>query len=132
MNNNQLSMDDFGSFFSKVELGPTLRCWHWRGKITAYGYGTWREQQAHRVAYEFFVAEIPDDREIHHLCEKRSCVNPSHLSPVTRQEHRGAHRKTHCKRGHPFTLENTYMRPEGRRCRRCRTEAQARHRARLA
>jgi WhiB family redox-sensing transcriptional regulator len=33
--------------------------------------------------------------------------------------------KTHCKRGHPFTAENTYYTPDGhRRCRTCLREAQ--------
>jgi hypothetical protein len=33
--------------------------------------------------------------------------------------------KTHCKRGHPFTAENTYYAPDGqRRCRTCLREAQ--------
>jgi WhiB family redox-sensing transcriptional regulator len=34
-------------------------------------------------------------------------------------------RKTHCKRGHRFTVENTYYTPDGhRRCRTCLREAQ--------
>jgi WhiB family transcriptional regulator, redox-sensing transcriptional regulator len=33
--------------------------------------------------------------------------------------------KTHCKRGHPFSAENTYYTPDGqRRCRTCLREAQ--------
>jgi hypothetical protein len=33
--------------------------------------------------------------------------------------------KTHCKRGHPFTADNTYYTPDGhRRCRTCLREAQ--------
>jgi hypothetical protein len=33
--------------------------------------------------------------------------------------------KTHCKRGHRFTAENTYYAPDGqRRCRTCLREAQ--------
>ena len=33
--------------------------------------------------------------------------------------------KTHCKRGHPFTAENTYYTPDGhRRCRTCLRQAQ--------
>jgi hypothetical protein len=33
--------------------------------------------------------------------------------------------KTHCKRGHPFTADNTYYAPDGqRRCRTCLREAQ--------
>lgn len=40
--------------------------------------------------------------------------------------------KTECKNGHPFTPENTRVRPEGgRSCRACAREATARYRARL-
>ena len=36
--------------------------------------------------------------------------------------------KTHCKRGHQFTAENTYYAPDGqRRCRICLREAQPTH-----
>lgn len=34
--------------------------------------------------------------------------------------------KTHCKHGHPFDEENTYVKPDGRRaCRRCKTDRKA-------
>lgn len=43
--------------------------------------------------------------------------------------------ETHCKRGHEFTVENTYLSPRSdgytsRACRACRSEAEARRRAR--
>lgn len=38
---------------------------------------------AHRVYYESRVGDIPCDRQLHHRCEVRACVNPDHLEPVT-------------------------------------------------
>jgi hypothetical protein len=68
------------------------------------------------------------------LCRVRNCVNPAHLEAVTFHENIGRglspqvlnSRKTHCKRGHEFTLANTYVsfyrgRPR-RRCRACHAE----------
>lgn len=39
-------------------------------------------------------------------------------------------RKQECARGHPFDTVNTYIIPQGRRCRTCRREAQRRFKAR--
>lgn len=98
-----------------------------------------RGQQAHRVAYELFVAEIPEGFDLDHLCRNRGCVNPDHLEPVTRRENllrgetipaRNA-RITHCPQGHPYDAENTRIRPCGRRrCAACNREAARRWRAR--
>ncbi len=106
-------------------------CWLWTGAIDGRGYGSWtrsekRKVGAHRFAYQITVGPIPDGLDLDHLCRVRHCVNPSHLEPVTRQVNiqRGANRnreKTHCKRGHEFTPENTYMTSAGgRSCRTCR------------
>jgi hypothetical protein len=84
---------------------------------------------AHRWAYEFLRAEIPEGLHIDHLCRNRACVNPWHLEPVTNRVNglRGESvaaqhaRKTHCIRGHEFTTENTYpiKNGKGRGCREC-------------
>lgn len=42
--------------------------------------------RAHRFAYELWVAPIPPEREIDHLCRVRGCVNPTHMEPVTTRE----------------------------------------------
>jgi hypothetical protein len=72
---------------------------------------------AHRASYRLFVAPIPEELELDHLCRNRSCVHPFYLEPITHRENlmRGdtiAARyaaQTHCKHGHPKTPENTYF-----------------------
>ncbi len=95
-------------------------CWEWLAYRNPAGYGIFsyggRERRAHRVVWQVLVGEISDGLEIDHLCRNRGCVNPDHLEPVTRLENlrRGIQRSgnsgmSHCRRGHPFTEDNTYL-----------------------
>jgi len=114
----------------RPELGP---CWTWRRRIDHTGYaqlavGHQNRVQAHRWSYERYVAKIPDGLDLDHLCRNRACVNYRHLEPVSRRENilRGQTipaanvRKTHCARGHEYTIDNTYEYRGARQCRVCR------------
>ena len=110
------------------------RCWIWTAAMRS-GYGLiaisrTEKRSAHRVAYELSVGPIPDGMTIDHLCRVTQCVRARHLELVSPGENtrRGFSppannaRKTHCKRGHEFTPENTKIvnwHGEHRHCRAC-------------
>lgn len=65
-------------------------CWFWTGGTDRQGYGQFAvfatNVKAYRFAYELYVEMVPKGRELHHICENRICVKPSHLEIVTRDE----------------------------------------------
>lgn len=91
--------------------------------------------QAHRAAYEVAHGPIPADMTVDHLCFNPSCVNPDHMRLLSLSDNAKNQRsatKTHCKNGHEYTPENTYIRPirerSGKRdCRACIRERVARY-----
>lgn len=122
------------SIMADAETG----CWLWTGTIGAGGYGRWPHRNnltAHRVSYELHRGPIPAGLQIDHLCRVRHCVNPDHLEAVTQAQNarRGAYAtKTHCKNGHPYDAENTYIKKDGSRgCRACGREAYERRRGKV-
>lgn len=116
----------FQRFMSRVEKSD--RCWVWTGARDKWGYGRYSSGLVHRIAFFWFQGALDPHLTIDHLCRNRLCVNPAHLEQVTKAENnlRGISepainaRKKACKRGHPFTPENTYLWGHGRICRECR------------
>ena len=129
-------MDD-ARFWAKVDRRGPNECWPWLGAHKAHGYGHLNRRNrwvlAHRWAYELVIGPVPDGLELDHLCVNPRCVNPAHLEPVTPTENvrRATERRTHCKNGHPYTPENTYLWKGTRRyCRACHAEDARRQRRR--
>lgn len=121
-------------FWRKVRVDEASGCWLWRAAITHKGYGQFywqhRMRSAHRVAYEALVGPVPVGLELDHTCSTRNCANPKHLEPVTHlvNVQRGRlsavmaakyRNRTHCRRGHELTRENTKLWRGQKRCREC-------------
>lgn len=119
-------------------------CWLWQGSMGNAGYGSFGGTNAHRAVYEALIGKIPEGLTLDHTCHSkdpscfagedcphRRCVNPSHLEPVTAAVNtmRGRSisalnsKKTHCKRGHPFSKSNTLVvtGKSGNKVRSCKT-----------
>jgi len=114
-----------------IDMYDTDACFPWTGAIDSRGYGSYRwskrpirQTMAHRIAYILLRGPVPDGLELDHLCRNKRCCNPAHLEPVTHAENirRRVAAKTHCKRGHEFTVENTRVQPKGRACKQCDKE----------
>jgi len=63
-------------------------CWIFLNSISQDGYGRLASPLANLAHRHFYIEKygpIPDGLELDHLCRVRSCVNPDHLEPVTRE-----------------------------------------------
>ena len=133
---------------SRVIIDDETGCWIWQGNRTMgrrwVNYGvipSLNKQVAHRVSYTVFVGPIPPGKFVCHRCDVGLCINPEHLWTGTHQENMqdmvakgranfGVRQsKTHCKHGHEFTPENTFISQGNRYCREC-ARRQSRERAR--
>lgn len=128
----------------EAKLDKSADCWLWTGALNRGGYGVVRDGDGrarilHRLVWELLVGPVPDGMDLDHVCRVRRCCNPAHLEVVTRQINvdrgdyaAGKQRGDSCRRGHPFTPENTKSNGRNRCCRKCANEANRRYRERSA
>jgi hypothetical protein len=68
-------------FWNNVQ--KTDECWLWTGRISVYGAAILKMKMktyfAHRISYELASGPIPQGYYVHHTCDTKHCVNPSHL-----------------------------------------------------
>lgn len=130
--------DETTRFLSLVKVGHD-GCAIWNGGRWG-DYGRFRRTQAHRWAYERWIGPIPDGHDLHHECEVKLCVNPEHLTPLSRRDHVrtvpgnptvGNAEKVECVNGHPLAGTNLFRDSKGhRQCRRCERDRKAAFRER--
>ena len=120
-------------FIKRIKMDLLSDCWNWVGYLSKDGYARISingiQSYGHRLSYQYWKGNIPNGLQLDHLCRNRKCVNPNHLECVTTQENirRGFSiatinsLKTHCKRGHEYTVKNTWYRKDrtGRFCKKC-------------
>lgn len=139
--------DPAAAFWSHVTKDKESDCWLWTGRLNHAGYGEiqrdGKKQAAHIWAYEYFIEKLEEGMQVDHVakngCKNKNCVNyETHLEAVTSYENfsrsNGIARinrdKTHCKRGHEFTEDNTIRKINSRtgksyrNCRECRNTSQ--------
>lgn len=72
------------------DMGYVTPCWIWQRATNSKGYGNFRfcykRYNAHKWIWQKINKRIAD-KDLHHKCEIKSCVNPAHLEELSRSEH---------------------------------------------
>lgn len=118
-----------GKLLTPVKVGSLPRR-YW--SVALFRDGERRDITVHSLVLEVFVGHRPDG---HYACHRNDNPDNNHLENLYwgtpfqnaqdaiafgRHPSVAAAVKTHCRNGHEYTPENTYIRPSGRRkCRTC-------------
>ena len=71
---------------------PFGHCMVWKYGLNRDGYGILtidrKQHLAHRIVFFQTRGQIPEDRQVNHLCNRPYCVQPSHLYAGTVQDNK--------------------------------------------
>jgi hypothetical protein len=80
-----------------TETDPATGCIYYVGRPRDRYRWMWKDGKsntAHKIAWqEATGAALPRGLCLHHVCEKKGCINPAHLQPMTWGEHSEVHGK---------------------------------------
>jgi len=142
----ELTEEQSRRFWAKVNKEADNGCWEWTAATSNKGYGQFGvnkiAKSTHRISYIIHKGEIPGGLMICHTCNNPPCINPNHVYAGTssdnmkqsvREMRHFEQSKTHCKNGHEFNQENTFLRDRKGRgitrvCRSCKRDAERKRR----
>ena len=71
---------------------PFGNCMVWKYGLNRDGYGVLtingKQELAHRAVFIQTRGQVPEDRQVNHLCNRPYCLQPSHLYAGTRQDNK--------------------------------------------
>lgn len=80
-----------------IMIDSQIGCWLYTKRLDQQGYGLvhfcGEDLRAHRVMYFISKGKEIDETDLHHTCQNKACINPTHLQEVTSKEHGILHRK---------------------------------------
>lgn len=84
-------------FSRRVYQGPTVQCWmakkYRHNDPYAYFHFRGISGRLHRIGYQLYRGDVPEGKQLHHLCGQTRCANPWHLKAVSPAEHKQLHAK---------------------------------------